>query len=58
MVTHCMVCLMVGNNWDLKLQNFQGEPDLMKSNISENRKKIISEIHKLHILISVLHCKA
>ena len=44
MVTHCMVCLRVGINWDLKLERFQGDPDLVKCNISENRKKINSEI--------------
>ena len=49
MVIHCMVCLMVGINWDLKCQCFQGDPDLVKCNISENRKKINSEIHKLQI---------
>ena len=49
MVTHCMVCLMVGINWDLKLERFQGDPDLVKCNISENRKKINSEIQKLNI---------
>ena len=47
MVTHCMVCLRVGINWDLKLKGFQGDPDLEKCKISENRKKINSEIHKL-----------
>ena len=49
MVTHCMVCLRVGINWGLKLECFQGDPDLVKFNISEIRKKIIREIHKLHI---------
>ena len=50
MVTHCMVCLRVGINWDLKCQCIiQGDPDLEKCNISEIRKKINSEIHKLQI---------
>ena len=33
MVTHCMVCLRVGINWDLKLKCFQGDPDLVKCTI-------------------------
>ena len=40
---------MVGINWDLKLEHFQGDPDLVKCNSSENRKKINSKIHKLQI---------
>ena len=46
MVTHCMVCLRVSINWDLKLERFQGDPDLVKCKI---RRKINSEIHKLQI---------
>ena len=41
MVTHCMVCLMVGINWDLKLKRFQGDPDLVKCNICEIERKSI-----------------